>query len=258
MQAAGYPNERAGAPTPFGTRRPERCRVPPVLDPNLSRFLELVARELDAVDARIELGGKDPEDGRLVFRSSPTGARVVAVFQRAPEDRAALEARLEVLVASFFGMTEQAIDSIPPSRNPGAAGQRLDETLSRLTERAGAVAAIVFDLASPVLWGTSSGSSPERDGLIEATISRVRAAQKDLRSGHSTRLPVVGGVECIVRPFAGLYIIAMVFEGAVSEPTALGALLHAMPAIERLVISLPPIDPHPGGGKVVRLPARLR
>jgi hypothetical protein len=49
----------------------------------------------------------------------------------------------------------------------------------------------------------------------------------------------------------------LVFGGALSEPVAVGALLHATPRIERLIVALPPLDPPPGG-KVIRLPPRLR
>lgn len=228
------------------------------MDPSLLRFLDLVMRELGAMDARIELGGKDPEDARLVFRSSPNGPRVVAVFDREPENRADLESRLEALSETFFGLTEHAVEAVPPSRTPpDIAGRRLDDALTRLSERTGAVGAFVFDLASPVVWGASRGAAERFEPLIEGTIGRVRRAQAELRPGHSSRLTVTGTVECIVRPFAGLYVVALVFDGALSEPVTLGALLHAMPVIERLVMALPPIDPSPGG-KVMRLPTRLR
>lgn len=230
-----------------------------VIDPSLSRFLDLVVRELGAIDARIELGGKDPDDPRLVFRTSASGARVVAVFAEPPENRAVIEARLAALGDTFFGLTEHAADLVPPSRTPpDIAGRRLDDELTRLIERTGAVGAMVFDLASPVVWGASRDAGARFESLMEATIVGVRAAQGELRPSHSTRLTLRPDLECIARPFAGLYVVAMVFQGALSEPTALGALLHAMPTIERLVMALPPIDPSPGGAKVVRLPTRLR
>jgi hypothetical protein len=48
-----------------------------------------------------------------------------------------------------------------------------------------------------------------------------------------------------------------VFDGPFSELHAEGALIHALPAIERLVTSLPPRDPAAGGAKVAVL-RRLR
>jgi hypothetical protein len=63
--------------------------------------------------------------------------------------------------------------------------------------------------------------------------------------------------EALVRLLGGLYMVVLVFGGAVSEPVAVGALLHASAVIERLIVALPPLDPPPGG-KVIRLPPRLR
>lgn len=217
-------------------------------------------RELGAVDARIELGGKDPEDPRLIFRPSPSGARVVAVFETGPSNRADLEARLDALLGPFFGVTDQALHGVPPSRTPpDIAGRRLDDELTRLVERTSAAGSVVFDLASPVVWGASRNDSKDFETLLETTIQRIRKAQAELRPGHSSRLPISKGVECIARPFAGLYVVALMFEGTLSEPVALGALLHAMPTIERLVLALPPVDPTPSGGaKVLRMPVRPR
>jgi hypothetical protein len=53
-------------------------------------------------------------------------------------------------------------------------------------------------------------------------------------------------------------VVALVFDGPLSEIVAVGALVHAMPVIERFVLALPPVDPGPGGGKVMRMPSRLR
>ena len=53
-----------------------------------------------------------------------------------------------------------------------------------------------------------------------------------------------------------IYVLALLFSEPVSEPIALGAVLHAAGVIERLVLALPPIDPDPAGAKVLRLPRR--
>ena len=227
-------------------------------DPGLVRFLEILARELSASDARIELGGKDPTDERLVFRMAPNGSRVVAVFDAPPDQRATVENRLDALIASFFSTAESAMAGVPPSRTPpDIAGRRLDDELTRLSERAAALGAVVFDLASPVVWGASHAASSDVDRLLETVIQRVRDARAELTPGHTTRLSLGEPNECLARPFAGLYVVAMVFEGQLSEVVAVGALVHAMPVIERLVLALPPVDPTPGG-KVMRMPSRLR
>jgi len=229
-------------------------------DPGLLRFLELVVRELSASDARVEVGGRDPEDPRLVFRMAPNGGRVVVVFDAPPPDRAAVDERLEAMLNTFHsGVTELSPNSASSRTPPDMAGRRLDDELGRLSDRAGATDAFVFDLASPVIWGASRSESEDREKLYQTVIDCVREAHSELRQQHTARLRVNETVECLARPFAGLYVVALAFQGNnISEPVALGAILHAMPAIERFVLALPPVDPPPGGAKIVRMPARLR
>jgi hypothetical protein len=229
-----------------------------MVDPGLLRFLELVVRELSASDARIELGGRDPVDPHVVFRVAASGGRVVVVFDEPPVNRAAVEERLAALVDTLGGTSEHAASLASTRTPPDVAGRRLDDELERLSERAGASGAIVFDLASPIVWGASRSPSQNRERLYQAVIDCVREAHSELRQQHTSRLRVNNATECLARPFAGLYYIALAFDGDISEPTALGALVHAMPMVERLVLALPPIDPPPGGAKIVRMPARLR
>ncbi|HVW29499.1 MAG TPA: hypothetical protein VHC69_29245 [Polyangiaceae bacterium] len=229
-----------------------------MVDPGLLRFLELVVRELSASDARVELGGRDPEDPRFVFRVATNGGRVVVVFDAPPPNRAAIEARLATLVDTLYGATDHTQSPASARTPPDFAGRRLDDELERLSERAGASGAIVFDLASPIVWGASRARADDREKLYQSLIDRVREAHSELRQHHTSRLRVNAATECLVRPFAGLYYIALAFDTDISEPVALGALVHAMPSIERLVLALPPLDPPPGGAKIVRMPARLR
>lgn len=60
-----------------------------------------------------------------------------------------------------------------------------------------------------------------------------------------------------VRAFATIYRLVLVFEGPFSELHAEGAVIRALPIIERLVTSLPPRDPVATGAKVAVL-RRLR
>jgi hypothetical protein len=64
-------------------------------------------------------------------------------------------------------------------------------------------------------------------------------------------------VRAHVRAFAGIYRAILVYEGPFSELHAEGALVRALPVIEKLVTSLPPRDPASGGAKVAVL-RRLR
>jgi hypothetical protein len=58
------------------------------------------------------------------------------------------------------------------------------------------------------------------------------------------------------RDFGGIYHVILVYGGRFSEVGAAGVMLRALPAIEKLVLSLPPIDPTPKGARV--LPFRRR
>jgi hypothetical protein len=183
----------------------------------------------------------------------------VAVYGAEPANRAQIEARLDAFIASFTATAEHSSSSPPPSRTPpDIARRRLDDELTRLAERASARGAVVFDLASPIVWGASRSGDAGVDTLLEDTVTRVLEAQEELRPGHAARLRVGPNVECFARPFAGAYVISLVFDGVVSEVVAVGALVHAMPLIERLVLALPPVDPIPPGGKLMRMPVRLR
>jgi hypothetical protein len=229
-----------------------------MVDPGLLRFLELVRREVGAADARIELGGRDPEDPRIVFHSVENGWRVVALFETPPENPGGLAERLGTLTESFLATTTHAVGGpISPRVVPDLVGRRLDDELARLSERAQASGAVVFDLSSPVVWGASR-RDPDGARQFEDAIARLREESSTLRSGQTARLTVKDGLECVARTFAGVYVVSLVFDGPVSEPVAVGALLHALPLIERLVLALPPVDPSPGGAKVIRIPRRPR
>ena len=60
----------------------------------------------------------------------------------------------------------------------------------------------------------------------------------------------------LARSFANLYLLILVFDAPFSQLQAEGALVHALPLIEKLVLSLPPVEPPPRGARVVKLPSR--
>src|SRR4029079_1255258 len=134
-----------------------RDRIRRMAEAGIRRFLDLVARELGATDARLEIGGKDTPEPKMLRYQLANGWRVVALFDEVPRDRPALERRLSTLAETFLSTIEQATMQNPSSSRtpPDIAGRQLDDELTRLTERAGARGAVVFDLASPVIWGAS-------------------------------------------------------------------------------------------------------
>lgn len=286
----------------------------------LERALGIVRQEMGCADARLEIGGRPPEAPDTVIAPTPSGFRLVAVFDGAPEDRASAALRLRQLASSFFdnGLTA------PRPREDAEyhlAQRRLDDELCALSGRTGAAGAVVLDVQSPVIWGSSEGRGSGEDvdaflavaeldalarrrgmdlavvsGLregdresalssfegeersrLELLVSRMEARPLRARQGHlllaralaavrkahrehradeaSFRTLSHGeGLGYFARSFAGIYILIAYFPGAFSELRVEGAALHALPLIERHVLSLPPVDPHPPGGKVVKLP----
>jgi hypothetical protein len=62
----------------------------------------------------------------------------------------------------------------------------------------------------------------------------------------------------LVRGFANIYLLVLVFEGAFSELYVESAVVHTLPAIEQMLLALPPLDPGPGAkrGRVIPLRGR--
>ncbi len=62
------------------------------------------------------------------------------------------------------------------------------------------------------------------------------------------------GLSYFARSFAGIYVLVLYFPDNFSELHVEGTALHSLSLIERHVLGLPPIDPGPQGGKVLKLP----
>jgi hypothetical protein len=225
----------------------------------VSRFLELVARELRAEDVYLRVGGNPSTDPAEVHVEIGGGAWVVATFKEPLPERAKVEARLAALCGTFQSTVNGALASVPfGGTSSDLIRQRLDQELGALAERAGAARAAVFDFDSPVIWGASlvGGEVAERaNQVLEHSVNELRdgrAAELRKHYGQTLRFALEGGLEVLARPFASIYVLALFFENPVSEPIAVGAILHAAHSIERLVLALPPIDPDPGA-KVIKL-----
>ena len=156
------------------------------------RLIEVVRRELGADDARFELGGRDPEDGRLVWISLPHGYRAVAVFREAPPRREHLEEKLRLLLASFSGIGADVGSPAPSYRPPAQAQHDLDDVLAALAERAGAIRALVIDDRSPMVWGSSESprGADDVDALLFASAVDARARELGLDLAELLTLPV--------------------------------------------------------------------
>lgn len=288
---------------------------------SLIKLLELIERDLGAREARLEFGGRPPQEPRSVSLEISDGWRLVVAFAEAPKERDGVLEKLKAFAGSFGEAPETPSVRPPAPENPTA---RVDETLAALAGQSHALAALVVDEQSPIIWGASlpreqldeledyfetgrafavlaakghdlwttlSLSDQDLKDLLRAFQPReqadVRAVVERLRRRHAEperypwrtdlliaraltetsrhiktdnnnvryieRQPNYG---CLARAFASIYRVVLVFDHSFSELHAEGALVRALPRLERMVLSLPPVEPPPRGAKVVKLPLR--
>jgi hypothetical protein len=283
------------------------------------RFLELVARELGADDARIEIGLRDPADGCPSCELAG-GYRLVAIYDAPdPAQTDRRRERLAVLATTFASTLTEGL-AATPAIHTGVelAAGALDETLAILASSVDATAAMVVDRDSPMIWGSSlvprgpedadvaawvstAAATAARHGLelaallvdpeVDATLERAglddegrgrisralgrlhgvglqrsaaqwrafvvtmraiaaaRRGDEDAIVGFSSAADREAAAAYVCRGFGGIYRAVLAFDHAYSELHAESALRKALPVIERMVISLPPVDPSPGGGR---------
>lgn len=96
-----------------------------------------------------------------------------------------------------------------------------------------------------------------RNYLLQArALSAVRSwiSRLDGKEGSLRRLVHQDDLGYFARSFAGIYVLVLHFPGSFSELHVEALALHSLPVIERHVLALPPVDPTPPGGKVVKMP----
>jgi hypothetical protein len=249
----------------------------------IDRLITLVRRELGAADVRVEARTALAEtQAPTELRASLDEARVVVVtFEVEPKERDATERRLAMLVESFAGALEEVASTRGGARPPTMS---LQEELEALADRAGALDAMVIDGRSPVVWGDVDPDhvGPPRASVIDLqeamrvrdgrpsvppppseddpvgplrirALREVRAlpAAAQLHKGaHLHHVEWVEGFGYLARSFAGIYVLILVYDTLFDELGAERAVANALPAIERLVLALPPLDPQPMGGAV--------
>jgi hypothetical protein len=201
-------------------------------------------------------------------------AALPAVREAPPTAVATLEEALDLLAHRARAESAWVMDDSTPEIWGGSLpheGLDVDHALrvSRLAaiaERGGITLAELVALrpgAGVRPWLANQGVDPddakeiERDldelprVLPEGPILRMLRALAAVRTKSSPPEPT------LVRRFAGIYELVLVFSGPYSELHAEAAVLRALPLIERLVTSLPPRDPVSAGAKVAVL-RRLR
>ena len=90
--------------------------------------------------------------------------------------------------------------------------------------------------------------------LTALAIAAVRG--KMHRSEHARSVHHEAQFGFIARGLANIYQVVVVFAGPFSELHVESAILHAMPTLEELLFALPPVDPPPSQGQVIRLRPR--
>lgn len=95
-----------------------------------------------------------------------------------------------------------------------------------------------------------------REALQIATA--VAAARAECRGGRAPERVAAHEDDwgVFAKGFAQIYLLALVYDGPYSELHAEGPLVRALPHIETLVLSLPPVEPPPRGAKVIALRRR--
>jgi hypothetical protein len=84
--------------------------------------------------------------------------------------------------------------------------------------------------------------------LTETAIERVREIPglgALRRGGHVAETLRGGDFVALVRSFASIYVLVLVFDAPFDEVRAERAIEDGLPRIERLVLALPPLDPKP-------------
>ena len=92
------------------------------------RLLELVRRELEAEDAHLRLGGREPNDPRELVSEIRPGCRLVVRFAEPPADPGQARERLAELTAAFNGTVTNAVELLDTTlaRAPTLLASTLD------------------------------------------------------------------------------------------------------------------------------------
>lgn len=237
----------------------------------LLRFLALARQNLGGVDARAEIGGAEPTGDHVIWHSPQPEFRILVLFAATPPDRAALTGKLVKLCESFLSATSMPLLGGRGHAPETTVERDLEDTMRALVEKASARVAAVIDRSSPIIWASSLGQAGARkwpeSGGAQQPVTRentdaelmARALELSRRDdAESQPFWTEGGVVFAHRWFAGVYCVLLVFDERSTELKAEAALIRALPQVERLVMSLPPIDPRPPGARVLSVPPRIR
>ncbi|EDM75513.1 hypothetical protein PPSIR1_31568 [Plesiocystis pacifica SIR-1] len=227
----------------------------------------------------VEAGSVDPSSAHDPGRARGQGS---SVHQRAAQ--AQLHHALKVLAERSGALAAAVIDVDSPvvwARSDLAPGRdaldadalRAWATVARASADAGvdlgAILAAGDDApaavdGAPELLAALVGAHPGaarwdastwRRWLRIARAIHLAREQFDRREGSEPFGPEASGelLGWSSQPVAGIYRVVLVYAGPPSELASTGVLRRALPVLERLITSLPPLDPRPHSGRLVQL-----
>lgn len=202
----------------------------------LNATLARLAARADALQA-IVIDATSPVLWGTSHERPPIAVDAVTVQRRAERLRRAQQAGLD----PAQWLAARAAGARPSELGPALAGaaRELAEEFSVLIQHQGATAEADWIRLQRV--------------TLAVAACRQRFAALDGTSGALRDTAPGDHVAWLARTFASIYVLLLVFDGPVSELRAEGAMIQSVGAIERLVLSLPPVDPPRPGGRVIRL-----
>ncbi len=226
------------------------------------RFVALVKRELGASSVRLRERSNPTEVG-ILTAALPDGRRVEVRFAEPPENPKATKRRFQMLISAFGDTAQRGVQAKP--RDPPAVSLRKE--LKALVKRSHALDAAVIDAQSPVVWASARAEDEDDEDARTARAHQKRAIAElralpqlgTLRRGGHLALSVrEERFGYVVRSFAGIYVLVLMFDHAFDEIRAERALRDSLSRVERLVLAIPPFDPDPVPAGVVSLRPRRR
>jgi hypothetical protein len=119
----------------------------------------------------------------------------------------------------------------------------LASALDELATRVGADNALVIDAWAHLWCHARPIDGAEQELAVDLAREVLRHAPKPLtRGGRLHHWDMTGPGGWYARSFAGVYVVVLVFVGALDAAAILAALTDALPRIESLTVSLPPHD----------------
>ncbi|WP_437595975.1 hypothetical protein WMF28_25645 [Sorangium sp. So ce590] len=249
---------------PNGSRLVARFAEPPGEPARVSRQLE----ELAASFSGLSSGGGDQRPSRsgsthrlddelegLASRAGALGAIVVddtspVIWGTSEPRRDEVDVGDALLLAQWADDVERVgVNLIDLLELDDAA---LEQALATTSLGPGARETIAGHLQKIRERGSRSPMAWRRQVAIARAIDRVRGPAASESAAHGRFISQHEQVGVYARAFANIYRLILAYPGPFSELQAEGSVQQALPLIERLVLALPPIDPH-RGAKILHL-----